>query len=144
MIIILSLFYSIAFLTGAVSAFTSCNVLHKKHTSYKNPLQFTTTLAAINKRKISHTRLQIETLTSAINKRKISYTRLQIATTDEETLTTDTDIDKNKGRSISFGKHDVLGSTQIHPQPRSLEESPTLLNAFVTNTHPQQTQDEQQ
>jgi len=111
-------------------------------------LQFTTTLAAsaINKRKISHTRLQIattdeETLTSAINKRKISYTRLQIATTDEETLTTTSDI--GEGRSISFGKHDVLGSTQIYPQPRSIEESPTQLNAFISNTHPKQTNEEQ-
>ena len=114
MIIILSLFYSAVILTGAVLSFTSCNVQYK-HTSY-NPLQI-------------------------IDKRKISYTRLQTATTDEETLTTDTDIDK--GRNISFGKHDVFGSTQIYPQPRSLEESPTLLNAFITNTHPQQTQEEQ-
>ena len=117
MIIILSFFYSTVFLTGRVSAFTSSNVIHKKHTSY-NLLQITD-----------------------VDEREISYTRLQIATKDEETLTADTDI--NEGRSISFGKHDVLGSTQIYPQPRSLQDSPTLLNAFITNTHPQQTQEEQ-
>lgn len=117
MIIILSLFYSSVVFTGRVSAFTSCNVIHKKHTSY-NPLQFTASLSAIN-------------------------TRLLIATTDEETLTADTNIDNNEDKPISFGKHDVLGSTQIYPQPRSLKESATLLNAFITNTHPQQTNEEQ-
>jgi len=81
--------------------------------------------------------LQFTASLSAIN------TRLLIATTDEETLTADTNIDNNEDKPISFGKHDVLGSTQIYPQPRSLKESATLLNAFITNTHPQQTNEEQ-
>ena len=37
----------------------------------------------------------------------------------------------------------ILSPTAQIRNTRSLKESPTLLNAFVTNTHPQQTQDEQ-
>lgn len=36
----------------------------------------------------------------------------------------------------------VFRSTQLYPQPRNLNESPALLDAFLTGTHPDESQDE--
>ena len=34
----------------------------------------------------------------------------------------------------------IFSSTQLYPQPRNLRECPTLHDAFMSNTHPKQSQ----
>ncbi|KAL7535303.1 hypothetical protein ACHAXR_006402 [Thalassiosira sp. AJA248-18] len=65
---------------------------------------------------------------------------LRTATNDGVAIAVDEDA---SGRTISFdNKHAVIGSTQIHPQPRSLKECLPLLDAFLSGTHPEESQED--